>query len=213
MIRNVLAGVAVSLFACSPRSSEMPEERSYEVERIERYLDLRWPCEIVRLDLYADGGSLGGSLRDADGRKLEFCWDGRVRKFHFTPHEHRLAYLGADYVEKSSAVPVLVGSPAESALVDVLTLAAEQSIPSADHDSLVAALDDDSSSPNTWRAAWSRVHGARREIASRPDGYLQLAGYGTHPSLKRSRLFGWPPCSESNAPGVACHESSLQWLE
>jgi hypothetical protein len=151
MIKRILSLSFAFVMACD-RGVEAPPSLSMEIRRIENVLGLQWPYKMLRVSSYRDGGSIGGSIRDDRGHELEFSWDGGLR---FRPEDAarmgtrfgktapvdsgpRLGYIGADHPAKQGARPVLVRSPEESALVDVLRLAAAGSFPLADQDSVVA---------------------------------------------------------------------------
>ena len=110
-------------------ASQVREDSPIAVERIEKHLGLRAPYRIVQLGMYVDGGSIGGTIADARGKQVLFAWDGRERvgllngDRPYLDSDPRLAYIGALYPGKGGSRPLAVGSPEESALVDVLRLA------------------------------------------------------------------------------------------
>jgi hypothetical protein len=164
------------VLACGGEPRQGPDGLSMEVQRIETLLELQWPYEILRIGSYLDGGSIGGALGDARSRQLLFSWDGGMR-FRSedvarmgTRHGRsapvdsgpRLAYLGTDYPNKTGSRPVLVNSPEESALVDVLRLAATRSFPLSHHDS-VAAIRSDLSPSSPWHQMWPKLSESQRD--------------------------------------------------
>jgi hypothetical protein len=108
MRRLEILPVALMILACG---SEAPETLYPE-------LGLTCPCEIQRWESYTDGGSMGGTIRDSKGRVLKICWDGRMR-LDSSPgaQSPRLAYINAEYPTDAGAIPLPVGSDAETELI------------------------------------------------------------------------------------------------
>jgi hypothetical protein len=124
---------------------ESPELPGDSRSRIRMALGLIPPVDIESWEKYKDGGSIGMTLRDSCGTALSISWDGAMRvvrpngagavgESHAEP---RLLYLGAPFSTKG-ARPIAVGSPRETALLDVFRLWTDERlhIPVAQQDSL-----------------------------------------------------------------------------
>lgn len=118
---------------------EKSRARAGKVASVRKLLGLEYPYSIERLDMYLDGGSYGGVIRDARGNQLLFAWDGRepIPPHGPPPEGPRLSYLGAAYPARPEAKPLGVGTPREQALVFVLRSFADSQIPQS-QDSLYA---------------------------------------------------------------------------
>jgi hypothetical protein len=135
--RTAVILVCAALCGCAPRVDQDPR-----VALIRERLHITPPYTIVSHDGYLDGGSSAYVIRGANRRRLTVCWDGAGRAMesdalsqaakHLDSLEYympvdtipRLLYLGGLRSQGGGAVPV--GSPRESTLIDLLTLAAEQ---------------------------------------------------------------------------------------
>jgi hypothetical protein len=138
--------LGVSLGGCAPARDADPR-----VARIRERLRLTPPYEIVKYGYYLNGGSSSYEIRGANRRRLTVYWDGAMRGVgdfdeyrrafdslgYFPPDTiPRLLYLGGDSERgdllprdlRREGRPIPVGSPQESTLIDLLTLAAEQHI-------------------------------------------------------------------------------------
>jgi hypothetical protein len=81
-------------------------------------LGLTCPCEVRRWEGYSDGGSRGGVIHDFYGRVLKIAWDGRMRIVGRDDLlRPRLAYIRAEHPSRDGAVPLPLGSAAESELI------------------------------------------------------------------------------------------------
>lgn len=106
-------------------------------------IPINTPCQVIEIDSYQDGGSIGGVLLDEQGNQLPFCWDGRER-ITATPNTElpRLAYLGADHPEEQGAVPIPLGSLQEEQFIQLLSDWVATEVPDADQDRLYTACFD-----------------------------------------------------------------------
>jgi len=139
----VILVLGVSLGGCAPARDADPR-----VARIRERLRLTPPYEIVRNDIYLDGGSSMYVVRGGNRRRLTIDWDGGMRPFNPSERKDlprmeryypidtipRLLYLRG-LRKKEGAVPV--GSVQESTLIDLLTVTAENRLGR----SFVASLD------------------------------------------------------------------------
>lgn len=108
-------------------------------------IPINTPCQVIEIDSYQDGGSIGGVLLDEQGNQLPFCWDGRERiTTTATPNTElpRLAYLGADHPEEQGAVPIPLGSLEEEQFIQLLSDWVATEVPDADQDRLYTACFD-----------------------------------------------------------------------
>lgn len=134
LLIGLLCGVGI---ACAPARDTDPR-----VTRIREQLSLTPPYRIVSLETYLDGGSPEYVIRGGNRRSVTIGFDGRMRTLDgndfaayktaydslgYPPPDSvpRLLYFGG---HPSRGAPVSLGSPRESTLIDLLTLAAEQHI-------------------------------------------------------------------------------------
>ncbi len=93
------------------------------------------PCEVTKFEMYLDGGSYGGVLRDSNNREVEFWFDGGSRAEEFTgPNFPRLIYLDAQKSGQDNAIPIPVGSKGEAEMISLLTTWVDKEILPKDQD-------------------------------------------------------------------------------
>ena len=125
------------------RSSATPFWDAALSMRAKKALGISLPCSLAVMGEYL-GGDVGGLLIGAEGESLLFAWDGGMRGPHGPPpawvgHDPqrarawfdawmdsvaivmpRLAFIGANQPTLRGAVPLRVGSPAESLFIEAL---------------------------------------------------------------------------------------------
>jgi len=112
--------------------------------RVQSTLGISLPCTLAWCSPYLDGGSFGGVLVGAKGDSLPWAYGHGMIPPPATPssirHDRarvdawedsivqsapRLAYVGAKHYRESGAMPLAIGSPAESLFIRVLWKAAD----------------------------------------------------------------------------------------
>lgn len=168
---------------------ETSQVRKTQLASVRKLFGLEYPYSIVRLGMYADGGSLGGLIRDARGTELLFAWDGREPGYSpdTIPEEKpHLCYVGADYPARPGARSLGVGTPEERALVFVLRSFVNSQIPRSLQDSLYAVRFDYSLTSERRRDLGSLVE--KQQIALNA---LRIARY-LERQASPGGLKGWP---------------------
>lgn len=118
---------------------------SPDAEEMAAAIPINTPCQVIRIESYADGGSIGGVLLDEQGNELPFCWDGRERiTTTATPNNGlpRLAYLGAEHPADQGAAAIPLGSQQEKQFIQLLSDWVDTEVPAADQDRLYTACFD-----------------------------------------------------------------------
>jgi hypothetical protein len=104
---------------------------------LEEKLWISAPCKVEKIGSYLDGGSIGGILKDAQGRKVGFFWDGAMRNDSpENPYRNhpRLAYLGSDHPVREGANPIPLGSKGESEFIHILSDWVSSEIPPSEQE-------------------------------------------------------------------------------
>lgn len=125
----------------------------------------------VRTGRYLDGGTLGFTITDGLGRQLQGALPAGYRPFPDSLIAATLArgdsvylvpltgfYLGADYIDKPGAHPVVVGGAEERTLLDLFDLVATQYVASTTIDSLV-----DDCGGRSWLDRFMPTHDEKRQ--------------------------------------------------
>jgi hypothetical protein len=147
---------------CGPSPGYRPEVEDHELSgdgrnRIRVALGLTPPVDIESWGNHADGGSISMTLRDSCGTALRISWDGAMRIVPVagaaaqgpSPTEPRLLYFGAPF-SSPGARPIPLGSPQETALLDIFRLWADEHVPAGLQDSLLS-IEYDYSTPTQER--------------------------------------------------------------
>jgi hypothetical protein len=133
----VRASVALILTLSQGCVHDKPQESRFAA-RIGSTFGLSLPCSLVSGGIHLDGGSMGVILLGAKGDSLAVAWSGTFRMpepptsiLHDRPRlkvwadsivnaQEMPAYVGADWFRAPGAVPIAIGSPKESLLIDIL---------------------------------------------------------------------------------------------
>jgi hypothetical protein len=102
------------------------------------------PCHLAFLDMFEDGGTVGGELHDAMDRVLRFCLDGGVSLLDSArPAAARdsLAvlrpfYVGAPHPSNPAARALEVGGDEEAALLRLLRSCVDSAIPAEEQEAV-----------------------------------------------------------------------------
>ena len=85
---------------------------------------LQCPCEVTFFDMYLDGGTLGGKLKDSTGKVLKFCRDGRMRIHCIDGKKQEVEpwkfYIGATHPTDEGAIALEIGGEDEAHLIALL---------------------------------------------------------------------------------------------
>ncbi|GEM_PF-4341894 len=99
------------------------EEAKGDGETSGATLGLVAPIDVIQVHDYPDGGTLGFHLKDAQGKELPCCMDGRLegREENVLPSaKNRQIFLGAAHPTKPGAKSIPLGGETEEALAGIL---------------------------------------------------------------------------------------------
>jgi len=107
--------------------------------------DLQCPCLVGGLERYLDGGTIGGEINGSHGEQLEFCLEGLGRPIGIEElgqgPRPRQFFVGAKHPDMDGAVALVVGSPEELRLVEILDAWVADQFESQRYSGLLAEVD------------------------------------------------------------------------
>jgi len=139
----VAVSLASALAGCSQSQPAAQAERIDTIlaARAQALLGVSLPCTLLTAVSYLDGGAAGGTLRGAKGEVLKFAFGptgmrptqpadtsyypatGHLAVDTLGTSKQYQAFVGADYPTKPGAMPLGVGTAAESVFIDVVRIA------------------------------------------------------------------------------------------
>ena len=109
--------------------------------------ELECPCRVMGLDMFLDGGTLGGVLEDAEGSILKFCLDGRMIIVEYDSEGKPLPippthyFIGADHPAREGARPLDVDGEEERLLTRILREWIESVLPAKKYEEVFRKFD------------------------------------------------------------------------
>ena len=114
------------------------------------HLSLEPPVAVEIADIYSDGGTLAVTFRDAAGKKLSFCKDGRMGMIQRgKPLE---LYLGVEHPERGAGEIVPPGSDIDRALFTLLQAWLDGKYSRRRQERIAEAGFSEGSEPETYKA-------------------------------------------------------------